>query len=56
MDIAHINRLGRALCCAGAAGQALVSNNKSHDIPSVKKNSDCVRAAIARRISLSGSL
>ena len=48
-----LNGLGRALGSAGTAGQALVGNNKSHDIPSIQNNSDSGRAGSARHISLS---
>ena len=34
VKLAHINCLSRALGCAGTTGQALIGNNKSHDIPS----------------------
>jgi hypothetical protein len=35
VQIAHLDRFGRTLCCAGTAGQALVGDNKSHDDTSV---------------------
>ena len=35
VKLAHINCLSRALGCAGTTGQALIGNNKSHDIPSM---------------------
>jgi hypothetical protein len=33
--IAHADRFGRTLCCAGAAGNALVIDNVSHDESSI---------------------
>ena len=35
VQIAHVDRFGRTLSCAGTAGQALVGNNKSHDDTSI---------------------
>jgi hypothetical protein len=36
VELAHIDCLSGALSSAGTAGQALVGNNKSHGIPSIK--------------------
>ena len=35
VKIAHLDCICGTLSCAGTAGQALVSNNKSHDVTSV---------------------
>ena len=35
VQVAHFNSFGRALRSAGAAGQALIGNNKSHNFTSV---------------------
>jgi hypothetical protein len=45
VGVAHIDRFGRALRCAGTAGQALVGDNKSHNDTSV-----CILAYSARFI------
>ena len=38
VQFAHVDRFCRTLSSAGAAGQALIGDNKSHDIPSIIKN------------------
>ena len=35
VQIAHVDRFSGALCSAGTAGQALISDNKSHSVTSV---------------------